>query len=432
MKQLIAFLLVLLIIASALYFELDEINSRGKLCESPLASAYYVANGVITDIISYLTPEQPEYADYTVTVVDGIGNPVSDVMVKFINSHGESKTRVTDKGGLAVLKNALVSNYQVVLEQGFSDAVIEQANYFLSKDVRNIKVVVRDTSKTYEIYGEVPDDTYAYNVGATSYTIPCFEGQTTYYVFYAQIAGTYKVTVSSEDSEMIIGYYGIPMFVQSTHRGEGEYNGKSFELIVQDTATPYVLGITATKNVDALLTIERTGDAPFDPQFAPWTTVPATAELEKITLTEGTTLTDISITDPSVSVTLGDDGYYYTADGKLVYLRINSVSAAKYLDVSIAFIAGLVDSNFGQNFGGYVFDDDGNFVGKYSYNEMLASYYENCDVSGVYPLTAELAEAIKVHGESTGWWNPNTPNYLFNGVPVVTDNAWLFLCCTAN
>jgi len=71
-------------------------------------------------------------------------------------------------------------------------------------------------------------------------------------------------------------------------------------------------------------------------------------------------------------------------------------------------------------------------VGKYSYNDMIAAYYEHCDSNGVYPLTEELAEAIKLHGKSAGWWNPTSPDFLFNGKPYKEENAWLFLCCTSN
>ena len=46
---------------------------------------------------------EPSYDDYTVSVVDGIGNPVNNVMVKFTGSDGETKTKVTGKDGLAVL-----------------------------------------------------------------------------------------------------------------------------------------------------------------------------------------------------------------------------------------------------------------------------------------------------------------------------------------
>lgn len=374
----------------------------------------------------------PVYVDYSVQIVDGIGTPVSNVMVAFTTPDGEVKTRVTDKSGLASLKNVLAGEYKVKIEQGYSEVVILQSNYTLTSELTTIKIVVQDEAKTKDIYGDIADDSFAYDIAVGSYTIPCYADQTTYYIFQAVTTGVYKVTLTSTDEKMTVGYYGIPMFVQSTHRGEAEYDGRSFELVIQDNATPYVLGITATKDADANLVIERIGDPPFDPQFAPWTSVHATENFVECTLPAGSVLTDINVTDPSLSVTLGADGYYYTSDGKLVYLRINSIPKAQYLDVSIAFIAGLVDQNFGQNFGGYVYDDNGNFVGKYSYNDMLAKYYEYIDENGVYPLTAELAEAIKVHGNSTGWWNPTAANYLFTGVNVVKENAWLFLCCTAN
>jgi hypothetical protein len=251
-------------------------------------------------------------------------------------------------------------------------------------------------------------------------------------VFNATTSGVYRFTLNSEDADAIIGYYGIPLFVQSSHCDEGAYDGKTFELTIQDPETPYVIGIKTTKRAETSFTIERVGDAPFDPYHAPWTVVPATGELTKCNLPETVVLNDLDVTDKNLSITLSEDGYYYTADGKLVYLRINSVSNARYLDVSIAYIAGFIDSNFGQNFGGYVYDDNGDFVGKYSYNEMIGSYYEVCDSMGVYPLTEELAEAIKCHGNSAGWWNPNAANYLFGSVEEVTENAWMFLLCTAD
>lgn len=376
---------------------------------------------------------EPEYKDYSVTVVDGVGTPISGIVVEFTTPSGEVKKRVTDDNGVAKLPNSIEGIYQVKLDRALSSALLSKTDYTLTEDVNSIKILAYDEEKVFEIYGEVPDKTVAQSTGLGSFDIP-YEANSTYYiVFYARERGVYKVSLTSDSGEMTVGFYGIPMFVQSTHRGEGEYDGKSFDLIIQDPETPYVIGITTTKAEEAHLTIERTGDAPFDPQYAPWTEVTAKGEIEKCTLPEGTVLTDVDVTDPTFKYELHDDGYYYTADGKLIYLRIGSVRADKqYLDASIAYIAGLVDQNFGQNFGGYVYDENGEFVGKYSFNTLLASYYEQRDGSGVYPLTAELAEAIKIHGNSCGWFKPGTVNYLFDGVPVVPDNAWLFLCCTAN
>ena len=366
----------------------------------------------------------PKSADYTVTVIDCVGNPVSDVMIEYKDASGENKKKVTGKDGIANLKNAVVGE-DMTVGQGFSSAEILQSKYKLEPDKNTIRVVVRNLEKSVEISGEIEDGQYASAIVEGEYNVPGVKNKIAYFVFTTNQKGVYKVTLESSDNAATVAYYGIPMFVQTTHRGEGEYDGKSFEVIIQDPNTPYVFGINFVNGDDAKLKIERIGDAPFDPQYAPWTIVEVTEEFK--TFNTGT-LTDLDIEDPTLSVSLGDDGYYYTSDGKLVSARVNSTTP--YLDVSIAYISGFVDKNFGQNFGGYVYNDDGTFKAKYSYNEMIGAYYENCDGNGVYPLTAELAEAIKCHGESAGWWNPNSANYRFSGKVIVEENAWLFLCCT--
>lgn len=373
--------------------------------------------------------EEPTYSDYTVTVVDDFGDPVSGVIVKFIDGNNESKTRVTDKDGTAVLKNALDGDYKVYVEQSFSDAVITQNEYSLSKGNNSLNLVVRNGAKSVDIYGDTAEGAYACSVGVGSYNVVTEAGKTKYFIFYAQTRGVYNVSFSSNDEGMTVGYYGNPMIVQSAHCGDGEYDGKSFELVIQDTQTPYVIGLNCVKSVDATLTIERTGDAPFDPQFVPWTQIEKEAEIEKCVIGAGVTLVDFDVTDPTLAVRLGDDGFYYTADGKPVYIRITSDRATYLEGASLAFLAGFVSDNIGMNIGGYIYDENGNFVEKRNYNLMIEDYMEFCDSTyGVVPLTEELAECVKLHGESTGWWNPSAGNYLFGADPIVAANAWLFLC----
>ena len=381
--------------------------------------------------------KDPVYLDYTVTVVNGIGSPISDVIVKFTGEDGVTKTRATDSNGMAVLKNALAGDYDVVVEKGFSEVTIIESEFTLTSEKSSYTTVVEEEGKAMEIsFAYDKEPSMAYLVGIGEYNIPCMAEDSRFLVMTVLKSGVYTITLSSDDENMTVGYYGIPMFVQKSHCGEGEYDGRSFELVIQDPNTPYVLGIYSSAEANANLKIERIADAPFDPQYAPWQEIYAKGNPEKITLPENATLTDVDICDKNLTVTRGEDGYYYTSDGKLVYLRINSVSTnevgeAKYLDASIAYIAGLVDPNHGQNFGGYVYDDEGNFVGKYSYNNLLAVYYECCD-RGVYPLTDDLVEAIKCHGKNAGWWTPGTVNFLLEGVDYVEDNAWLLLCCTVD
>ncbi len=441
MKQFIAFLLVLSILAFALYFDLDYLNSQNGLCDTPLRDAYHAVNGVISDISDFLDSlfGEPEYADYTVKVIDGVGSPMANVIVKFTGADGETKTRVTDKDGIAFLKNTLVGYYHVELEKGFSDAIITSADFTLTEEVNSLQIIVRDETKSVDVFGEVPDGAYGSYVGEGSYTIPCSKDKTTYYIFNANISGVYKVTLTSSDEEMTVAYLGIPMFVLSTHRAEGAYDGRSFELVIQDSLTPYVLGITASEDADAVLKIERTGEAPVDPQFAPWTDLEAKGATFEKCDTTGKTLVDVDIADSEFDAMLGDDGFYYTADGKPIYIRITTASPHGRVDESFEFIpvlngslallAGHIDANVGINIGGYVYDEEGNFLNKYRYNNVIKSYMELADSTyGVVPLTEELAECVKLHGENNGWWNPDSYGYIFDGVEVDLDNAWLFLC----
>ncbi len=382
--------------------------------------------------------EEIVYVDYTVTVVDGLNNPVGNVIVNFAKDGSETKMRVTDKDGKASYKNAVAGDYTVTLEQGLSDVVIEQNEYKLTKDITSLKAVVRDMSNTISIYGDVPENAFAYTVVDGVYNVVCESGKT-FLVFNAPIEGIYNVSFTSDDTNMTIGHYGIPMFVQSSHCGDLDYDGKSFQLVIKDKTTPYVIGIFATKDTVATLSIERIGDAPFDPSYdAEWVEVQASAVLEKCNL-NGKTLVDFDIASKDITVSLGDDGYYYTNSGKLVYVRISTPTGHGYVDEnqqfvpilggSLALLSGHVDSNVGINIGGYVYDSEGNFVEKLRYNDMIKTYSDYTDPTyGVVPLTVELAECIMLHGESNGWWNQNGGSYLFTNVEVNPENAWLFLC----
>ncbi|MBE6532596.1 MAG: hypothetical protein E7676_03690 [Ruminococcaceae bacterium] len=387
-----------------------------------------VAVVILASVITLVVLLIPKIADYTVTVVDEIGNPVSNVMVKLTDASGDIKTRVTDKSGKAFFNetkvNKIGKSNVVKLDKGLSNVKILTAEYELDKKTTNLRAVVCNEDNILSISGQISDGAYAYNASQGTYNIPSLD-DTVYMCFMANERGIYKVSIQSDDRDASVAYVGMPMYVQTTHVGDGEYDGKSFDLVIQDIKTPYVIAVSANGSADVAFSIERIGDAPLDPQYMPWTSVQATEDFIEVNTT---ILTPLDIASAALSVELREDGYYYSS-GKLVYVRIGSSS--NYLDASLALMAGCVDKNVGINIGGYVYDGD-TFVGKYSYNDMIAAYYEHCDSNGVYPLTEELAEAIKLHGKSAGWWNPTSPDFLFNGKPYKEENAWLFLCCTSN
>lgn len=429
MKKIIAFLVILLVSFTMVFSDMARLDSIGMLCNTPITPVYRAIANVISEISSFFSVNEVTYTDYTVTVVDGLGKPISDVMVKFTNTDGETKTRVTDTDGKAFYKNAPAVDYKVILEQGFSNAFVDGTVYNINADVTDIKIVLRDMSKTIDLVGEVADGSFAYFVDEGSYQVTADEFGTAYYVFDARITGTYKISIITDNSDATVGYYGIPMFVQSTHRAEGDYDGRSFELIVQDPETPYVIGVKNFGDDDVVLVIDRIGEAPFDPEYAEWTQIKKQADIDKCEISSGVVLKDVDVTDSNISVNLGDDGLYYTNDGKLVYIKVTGTNEAYLPGASLAYLAGYVDNNIGMNIGGYIYDENGDFVEKRNYNLMIEEYMKYCDSKyGVVPLTEELAECMMLHGTSTGWWNPSAGNYLFNGVDVVLENAWLFLC----
>ncbi|MBO7196875.1 MAG: carboxypeptidase regulatory-like domain-containing protein [Clostridia bacterium] len=501
--------------------------------------------------VGAVTPDELDYLNYIVRVVDVLDNPVADVIVRFTAKDGTVKTRVTGQDGIAAYNNAPKGDYTVTLEKGFSTAVILQTEYAITAESNEISVVVRDENNivaisgdeiaegsfaykvgvgvskiisekdkiTYyvftptmnglyqfslaagssatlnyyglsdavqsapdyaisadetsfrlnithlsfsyvigvssdsssadqlvierigdplsELFGSVPDHTYAKVVGVGTHTVSTEEELDVYLVFTASSSGIYRLSFESDDQGMTIGYYGIPMFVQDTHRGDGEYDGKTFDMIIYDNSTPYVIGIKATKATSADVTIERLGDAPVNPNYLPWTEVNATMAGTKCDVGDKT-LVDFDISDKTITVSLGSDGYYYTNDGKLVYIRITSQTGCgiiqnfefhPVISGSLALWAGHVDEDVGVNIGGYLYDEQGNFVDKYSYNSMIGEYMNDADDEyGVVPLTEELAECIKIHGESNGWFDRNGYGYLFTDILVNAENSWLFLC----
>ncbi len=379
------------------------------------------------------TGSGPVYADHTVQIVDTIGNPISDVIVKFVAEDGASKTKLTDENGVALYVNGLVGNFTIEIDQGDSDIVIDNKSYEFAEGKSSLVIVVRNDKNTMDIFGDtIPENGFAGVVSVGEYNIPEGKSGLDYYVFSARTSGVYKVSVISSNTKTTVGYYGNPMIVRDIDIYAGKNDGKGYELVVQEGGAPYVIGVNRADDKNFTLKIERIGDAPFDPAFAPWTQIESVEKLEMFELPFGTELVDLDITDNNLSINLREDGRYYTADGRMVYIHITSCS--KYWDIELARLVGKMDSTTGINIGGYVYDDNGDFVDKYSYNNMICSYIDYCDgATGVYPLTEELVGAIKHHGDSTGWWNKNSSNYLFwefDG--VIEENAWMFMCCVVD
>ena len=139
--------------------------------------------------------------------------------------------------------------------------------------------------------------------------------------------------------------------------------------------------------------------------------------------TLGSTLKDIDVTSLDLTVVYNEsDGFYHygSADGPVVFIRISS--ASPYMD-------SLVTVTEFSRLGVYIYDENGKFVRKESYHEMLDAYKVVCDENGVCPLTPELEYMVKKFGEKQGWFDFSNDRDLFGDKLVPPTTAWLFICC---
>ncbi|MBQ8322214.1 MAG: carboxypeptidase regulatory-like domain-containing protein [Clostridia bacterium] len=386
-------------------------------------------------------PSENTPVTYTITINDPDGNPVSDVFVYLVAADGTSKMRISGTDGNATYKNMMPADYTVRLEKGNSSASVPEGTYSITKGTTELTITLNreiNTGNKMEIFGAIfgkaEDDEenhyYAYVIEPGKYNVELPEGMT-YYVFYAKTSGIYEVKLESDDELMTVGYYGNPLNVFADDLADSE--GKRMELEITplnvgEIPTPYVIGVYASEATECVLSVTKSSNVDDDPTYHPWNDVPAAkVPSEQVVIPAGVTLVDFDITDRNLSVALGNDGYYYTNDNRLVYVRISTDS--QYL-AAFALIAGFMDENVAQTFGGYVYDEDGNYVRKDRFNTMIGLYHEKADEAyGVVPLTEELANAIMVTGNHNGWWNSESGGYRFSEVVgLYSDNAWLFAC----
>jgi hypothetical protein len=255
----------------------------------------------------------------------------------------------------------------------------------------------------------------------------------TYFVFSPTRSGVFRFSATSSKGAVDIGYYGGVHFVQLNNVATmiGDY----FEIDVRASSigVTLVIGLKMPNGsaAQATLKIERVGDVPLDAADAPWVAVEADSKyLKKYNgNVSGKTLKDVDITDQNTKIVYSEkDGYYHlgTESGPVVMFRISSESP---------YIASFVDICSTSALGVYYYDENGKFLYKEQYNDMIAAYAEVTDGQGVVPLNAQLMEMIQTVGAYKGWWKETSPQYIFNtdslGKPIkeVESIAWMFACC---
>ena len=380
-------------------------------------------------------------ATYKVKVLDGQGEPyTSGVIVKFMQGDAQAAMQPVDGNGVAEKK---LPKGDYTVELVFTDESIS-GHYDTEKAVlsgKNTSIEITlfngvtgegtPLHATSPVTGEGKEYT-AYHVTAGSTYVSLEKEERNYFLFTPTEAGTYQFSV---DGDYAIGYYGSPFFVQAQSVAEVKDNAFTVSVSASmigtgNTGTSvYVIGIDGgAEAADCVLNIKNIGDPEYNVADEPWTEYKPTHTPAPFTLGAGKELTYVDImkgTAADNQVIYNEaDGYYHfgTADGPVVYMHIGK----KAPHVSLQTIIQGDGPMGGAPIRHYFFDEEGKFVKKEDYTNLLNTYFENMDQDlGIYPLTQDLVYIVQT--ACSGWWDAESPDYIFEGCnPEI---GWMFALC---
>ncbi len=401
---------------------------------------------------------QSANATYNVTVIGVDGNPMATgVVVKFMQNGVQQAMQTVDAGGLAS-KELPRGDYNVELmftvsgtsyEYDMMDAVLSAEKTELTIELLNVPSDVPRVHNVKVGEGEGRDYTM-YNVAAGKTKVKLTEGDRTFFVFAPTQAGIYEISFTGAIES--IGYYGAPYFINNIDVGErveGKENTLQLTVLPSmigegETGTAeYVLGIDGMPGTaEGILNIIRVADPPVEISIVPYE---RTHELKVYTLPEDAKIAEFDLNTKYTLVLDEATGYYHlnTVDGPLVLARIGT-----FADEDVEYLASLHTVIMGEGLTRWYYDEDGNVTQKIGFNQCLLQYLdgltnEKGDVvsytyvdnnTGLYPLTEDLRFIMVEVGAHKGWYNEESPNYLFidslgNKQTVDPEYAWLFICC---
>lgn len=375
---------------------------------------------------------------YSVQVVDANGMGLTDILVTF-NQYGSPVTMVpVDSTGKAVA-NLLPGEYTVSLTSAAGSALkFDIAQASLNEDKTSTTITV-----AADISGDSHDSAYwgsfyrittgsawvnltktvNYNVDFGAYM----------YVFYPSQSGIYRFSVSQGS---VLGHYGSMSFPNGPSKTTDNENGY-FEIEVlesefaNENQPSIVLGLVAPVGTkEATMTVVRTGDASVE---LPRVIYEPTCTMEPFTSSSGK-ITYVNIAK-ALTVERNDAGEYYL-NGKRLYINLSN--AAPYLTFSN--MMGVIydettgdwaTSSMGTGMKGLLYDGD-EVIAVEDFTDVMCNYVRVSDpITGLYPLNDDLVYMIQSCGSYMGWWNVDSPNYLFaTAAGLNPDSAWMFAVCT--
>ena len=405
------------------------------------------------DATNSTDPTQPadtNEATYKISVVDGLGNPYTEkLIVKLMRDDKQVAMGAINAQG-TFEKVLPKGEYNIVIASTNSELECHYLDTKLAADVTEAQVVMAYApSRTDSISAnsvatgeQVSYDAAVVSVGSSYITLDASDR--VYALFAPSEPGTYEFSVTNDDA--MIGYYGAPHFVQSNNVAEN-VNGNQFTMSISagmvnsgnSGTTVLVIGLDAKEGKEGcILNIERTGEPVWSIEDAPWSNYEPKAPIKDFTLDKGVKLISFDITAATDTYNLvynAEDGIYHlgTADGPKVYVQLgNAVYGICMKDMvgEIVYDAEGILIATGTAPFRYLRGDSKDNYFKEDYTDMMRQAVTSADkATGVYPLTEDLFYALPMGIDNKGWCREGTINYLFNGVDMNPEIAWMFLLC---
>jgi predicted small secreted protein len=372
------------------------------------------------------TEPEPEKVAYAVTVIGSDGNARQGAVVRFYQGEEQVTMVATGADGTANAQ-LLPGTYTVVIDNILGEQY-ETEGCTVTPETPTLTVRLFGLPAAgEEIYAYSPaaDDYVAYKtgrIGEGEYYVKLTANDMTYLLFVASRGGVFRISADA-DKALSIGYFGSTSFVLTESVAVEENNAIEVE-VYDDMVYNYafVIGIAAEDAAVSAcnLRVEYVGEREATVEDLPWNDLMPSGTLAAFTKPAGT-LKKFDVTDDSLQVVYNEqDGYYHVGSAQGPVLMLNLGNDSPYMD-ALTTVCGTM------RLGVYVYDEQGNFVSKDSYNELIYAYNAVSD-GGYYPLDRTLADAMRTIGAYMGWYDASSPMSLFGAAPVVPEHAHLFAC----
>ena len=374
--------------------------------------------------------------EYTLHLKDGAGNPITDGLVTaYSGEDSVGMKRIGDTG--TVVFTLMPGTYTLSFDNISEDLVYDSDAAVFTETIRELSVVFYNKALPAQTVFATPfadkegREYETLGISEGSYLLDLIPGEMNYFIFTPEREGNFRVSATASKA-VDIGAYGSPMFVLQSKNIA--MDGDTFLMVIRpayigdgdNETTKFVIGVYGEAD-SCVLSILYESAYVRTPEDAIWLDVAPTAKLEGFNIEyDNYRVTDLDLTNPDLKIVYNEkDGFYHhmTADGPVVLVRIASASP---------YLAAFSDICEVTRLCAYIYDENGNFDRKESYNSLVAAYAAVADEkSGLYPLTDDIIYVIKSAGEYNKWWDFSGERHIFgeSAPRIVVDNAYLFAAC---